>query len=351
MSAPIGSPSSAAPPPRVSVIIPVYNEEANLGELCARLVAALEAEAVGPWECLLVDDGSRDGSARRMEAQAAADPRFRALRLRRNYGQTAAMQAGIDHARGEVIVPMDADLQNDPADIPALLAKLDEGYEVVSGWRRERQDKKWSRVFVSRVANRVISAISGVRLHDYGCSLKAYRREVLAGVRLYGEMHRFIPIYAAWEGARVTEMPVQHHPRTRGQSNYGLERIFKVILDLFVVKFLDRYFQKPMYVFGGIGLLFMVLGGLAFVWMMSLKLFAGIQLTGTPLPLATVFLGSLGVVSVLLGLLAELVIRTYYESQGKRTYLLRPGGREGEGVADGPAPVPGPEEPAAGTHP
>jgi glycosyltransferase involved in cell wall biosynthesis len=335
----------------VSVVIPVYNEEANLGELCTRLVAALEAEAVGSWECLLVDDGSRDDSARRMEAQAAADPRFRALRLRRNYGQTAAMQAGIDHARGEVIVPMDADLQNDPADIPALLAKLEEGYEVVSGWRRERQDKKWSRVFVSRVANRVISAISGVRLHDYGCSLKAYRREVLAGVRLYGEMHRFIPIYAAWEGARVTEMPVQHHPRTRGQSNYGLERIFKVILDLLVVKFLDRYFQKPMYVFGGIGLLLMVLGGLAFLWMMSLKLFAGIQLTGTPLPLATVFLGSLGVVSVLLGLLAELVIRTYYESQGKRTYLLRPEERGGEGTTGEPGPVPRPEEPAAGIHP
>jgi glycosyltransferase involved in cell wall biosynthesis len=351
MNAPFGNPTPAAPPPRVSVVIPVYNEEANLGELCTRLVAALEAEAVGSWECLLVDDGSRDDSARRMEAQAAADPRFRALRLRRNYGQTAAMQAGIDHARGEVIVPMDADLQNDPADIPALLAKLEEGYEVVSGWRRERQDKKWSRVFVSRVANRVISAISGVRLHDYGCSLKAYRREVLAGVRLYGEMHRFIPIYAAWEGARVTEMPVQHHPRTRGQSNYGLERIFKVILDLLVVKFLDRYFQKPMYVFGGIGLLLMVLGGLAFLWMMSLKLFAGIQLTGTPLPLATVFLGSLGVVSVLLGLLAELVIRTYYESQGKRTYLLRPEERGGEGTTGEPGPVPRPEEPAAGIHP
>jgi len=309
---------------RISVVIPVFNEEGNLVDLRQKVCDALEA--VGKkWECILVDDGSTDGSSEVLDQFAEEDPRFRAIHFRRNYGQTAAMQAGFDAAEGDVIVPMDGDLQNDPADIKRMLEKLEEGCDVVSGWRKNRKDKKISRVFVSRIANRVISWISGVRLHDYGCSLKVYRREVLDGVRLYGEMHRFIPIYASWQGAIVEEVPVKHFPRTRGKSSYGLERVFKVILDLMVVKFLHRYAHKPMYLFGGFGLVFFFLGFLSFLWMFGLKFLGDIQLTGTPLPLLTVFMGSLGVISILMGLLAELGTRTYFESQGKRTYIIRDG--------------------------
>jgi len=306
----------------ISVVIPVFNEEGNLADLCTKLVSSLEG-CGADWECILVNDGSLDGSSDMLDRFEREDSRFRVIHFRRNYGQTAAMQAGFDAAKGSVIVPMDGDLQNDPADIRKMLEKLDEGYDVVSGWRKERKDKKFSRVFVSRVANRIISWISGVRLHDYGCSLKAYRRQVLEGVRLYGEMHRFIPIYASWQGAKVAEIPVSHHPRLHGKSSYGLERVFKVILDLMVVKFLHKYSHKPMYLFGGIGLTFFLLGFASFVWMFYLKWVEEIQLTGTPLPLLVVFMGSLGVISILMGLLAELSTRTYFESQGKLTYLVR----------------------------
>lgn len=307
---------------RISVVIPVFNEEGNLPDLRRKILDALDF--VGEhWECIFVDDGSSDRSGEILDGFQAEDSRFRVLHFRRNYGQTAAMQAGFDAAEGEVIIPMDGDLQNDPVDIRRMLEKLDEGYDVISGWRKERKDKKLSRVFVSRIANRVISWISGVRLHDYGCSLKAYRREVLKGVRLYGEMHRFIPIYASWQGAKVAEIPVSHHPRIHGTSSYGLERVFKVILDLMVVKFLHKYSHKPMYLFGGFGLVFFLTGLVSFVWMFWLKFVSGIQLTGTPLPLLTVFMGSLGVISILMGLLAELGTRTYFESQGKRTYIIR----------------------------
>jgi len=307
---------------RISVVIPIFNEEGNLPDLRRKVVTSLE-EVGGDWECILVNDGSSDGSAAILDQYQEEDPRFRVLHFRRNYGQTAAMQAGFDAAEGDIIVPMDGDLQNDPADIRRMIDKLGEGFDVVSGWRQKRQDKKLSRVFVSRIANRIISWISGVRLHDYGCSLKVYRREVLKGVRLYGEMHRFIPIYASWQGAKVAEMPVSHFPRIHGKSSYGLERVFKVVLDLMVVKFLHKYSHKPMYLFGGFGLVFFLLGFLAFLWMFWLKFFSEIQLTGTPLPLLVVFMGSLGVISILMGLLAELGTRTYFESQGKRTYIIR----------------------------
>ncbi|MEM0967370.1 MAG: glycosyltransferase family 2 protein [Verrucomicrobiota bacterium] len=307
---------------RISVVIPVYNEAGNLPDLRKKLVTSLE-EVGKEWECILVNDGSTDGSAEILDQLQTEDSRFKVIHFRRNYGQTAAMQAGFDAASGDIIVPMDGDLQNDPADIRKMLEKLNEGYDVISGWRIDRKDKKVSRVFVSRIANRVISWISGVRLHDYGCSLKAYRRRVLEGVRLYGEMHRFIPIYASWQGAKVAEIAVNHYPRVHGESSYGLERVFKVILDLMVVKFLHHYSHKPMYLFGGIGLIFFFLGFVSFIWMFWLKLFEEIQLTGTPLPLLTVFMGSLGVISILMGLLAELGTRTYFESQGKRTYIIR----------------------------
>jgi glycosyltransferase involved in cell wall biosynthesis len=304
----------------ISVVVPVYNEELNVDELHQRIASVLTEQNV---EFLFVDDGSSDGTHARLESIAAADPRVRIIRFRRNYGQTAALSAGIDHARGEIIVPMDGDLQNDPADVPRLLAKLDEGYDVVSGWRIDRQDS-FRRRLPSTIANRIISWISGVHLHDYGCSLKAYRRSVLQEVRLYGEMHRFVPIYASWQGARVAELPVQHHARTRGKSNYGIERTFKVILDLIVVKFLASYGTKPIYVFGGFGLVSFVLAGLAFILMIYYKTFAIPRRTfiQTPLPMVVVMFVLVGCLSMLLGLVAELTVRTYYESQGKRTYSL-----------------------------
>lgn len=302
---------------KISVVIPVYNEEFNLDELYNRLTAVLGPEA----EFIFVDDGSTDGSVARLTAIAGRDERVQLIRFRRNFGQTAALSAGIDHSRGDIIVPMDSDLQNDPKDIPLLLAKLDEGYDVVSGWRVNRQDS-FKRRLPSILANRLISWISGVRLHDYGCSLKAYRRRVLQGVRLYGEMHRFVPIYASWQGARVTEMPVTHHPRTRGKSSYGFERTLKVVLDLIVVKFLASYSTKPIYVFGGFGLLALFLSLLTFLWMLYYKITGAKDFVETPLPLVVTMLFLVGCLSVLLGLVAELTVRTYYESQGKRTYSL-----------------------------
>jgi len=301
----------------VSVVVPVFNEELNVEELYGRVTAVLRDSV----EFIFVDDGSTDGTFGRLRRLAAADPRVRLVRFRRNFGQTAALSAGIDHARAEIIVPMDGDLQNDPRDIPRLLAKLDEGYDVVSGWRVHRRDPLSKRL-LSLIANRLISWISGVHLHDYGCSLKAYRRSVLEDVRLYGEMHRFVPIYASWQGARVTELPVEHHARTRGKSNYGIERTVKALLDLIVVKFLASYATKPIYVFGGFGLLALFLSFLTFGWMLYYKLTGLKDFVQTPLPLVVVMLLLVGCLSVLLGLVAELTVRTYYESQGKRTYVL-----------------------------
>ena len=305
----------------ISVTLPVYNEEENLSRLCAELIPTLESLRQ-PWEVVLVNDGSTDGSAAVLDKLAADDPRLKVIHFRRNAGQTAAMMAGFEYARGDIIVPMDADLQNDPQDIPRLLEKLDEGYDVCSGWRQDRQDHALRRNFPSRVANWLISKVSGVRLHDYGCSLKAYRREVIKGVRLYGEMHRFIPIYANWLGAKVTEVPVRHRPRVAGHSSYGLERIFKVLLDLVVVKFLDRYAQKPIYVFGGFGLLNFAVSLAAGLWAVYLKYGAGISFIQTPLPLLVVMSAITGVICVLLGLVAEMVTRNWHESHDKRTYIV-----------------------------
>jgi glycosyltransferase involved in cell wall biosynthesis len=301
----------------VSVIVPVFNEELNVEELYGRVTAVLH----GAVEFIFVDDGSTDGTFERLRRVAGNDPRVRLVRFRRNFGQTAALSAGIDHARGDIIVPMDGDLQNDPKDIPRLLAKLDEGYDVVSGWRVHRRDPLRKRL-PSVIANRFISWISGVHLHDYGCSLKAYRRTVLQDVRLYGEMHRFVPIYASWQGARVTELPVEHHARARGKSNYGIGRTLKVLLDLIVVKFLASYATKPIYVFGGFGLFALFLSFVTFGWMLYYKLTGFADFVQTPLPLIVVMLLLVGCLSVLLGLVAELTVRTYYESQGKRTYVL-----------------------------
>jgi glycosyltransferase involved in cell wall biosynthesis len=306
----------------ISVTIPVYNEVENLPILYERLREAL-SDIGQPWEVVLVNDGSRDGSEAVLDDLARKDARIKVLHFRRNFGQTAAMMAGVDHANGDVIIPMDADMQNDPKDIPRLLAKLDEGYDVVSGWRRDRKDHALKRNFLSRMANRLISMISGVPLHDYGCSLKAYRRSMIKDVRLYGEMHRFIPIYASWLGARITEIPVAHHARQFGTSKYGVERVVKVVLDLIVVKFLARYAQKPMYVFGAAAIGSFMISLASGAWAIYLKIFENTSFVLTPLPLLFVMTFITGLMCLLMGLLAEIIMRTYFESQGKTTYLIR----------------------------
>jgi glycosyltransferase involved in cell wall biosynthesis len=306
----------------VSVIIPVLNEAEGLAAFHRTLSIALSDLPLSA-EVIYVDDGSTDGSPELLDGLAREDPRITVVHLRRNYGQTAAMMAGIQRSLGDVIVPLDADGQNDPADIGRLLAKLDEGFDVVSGWRREREDKLLSRRLPSVLANRLISRLIGVPLHDYGCTLKAYRREVIEDVRLYGEMHRFIPIYAYWEGARVTELPVRHHPRRFGRSKYGLGRVARVVLDLLMLVFLDRASDRPMQFFGKFGLVALAAAALAFGWALALKFVQGTSLIQTPLPLLAATIGLSGVMFLLLGILAEVQTRTYFESRGKPPYKVR----------------------------
>ncbi|HQT63113.1 MAG: glycosyltransferase [Acidocella sp. 20-57-95] len=306
----------------ISVIVPVYNEEASLRLLVPALVGVLEA-AGRPFEIITVNDGSVDGSAALLAELASAEPRLKTVTFARNFGQTAAMMAGFDHATGAIIIPIDADLQNDPLDIPRLLTKLDEGYDVVSGWRKNRHDAAIRRNFLSRCANGVISWLSGVRLHDYGCSLKAYRRSVVGQIKLYGEMHRFIPIYASWYGARITEIEVTHHKRRFGKSNYGMIRIIKVILDLIVVCFLDRYVGKPIYLFGGFGLLWLLISALTLIDILYLKIFKHLSMILTPLPSLAAMAFMMGVMSILLGLLAEIAVRIYFATPGRTSYVVR----------------------------
>ncbi|HEY0082376.1 MAG TPA: glycosyltransferase family 2 protein [Pyrinomonadaceae bacterium] len=308
--------------PDISVFLPVYNEEPNLRPLHAKMTDALSTLG-RTAEIIYVDDGSSDASLEVLREIAGGDARVRVIALRRNYGQTAAMSAGIDAARGRVLIPMDADLQNDPADIRRLLEKLDEGYDVVSGWRKNRQDKALTRKFPSMLANRLISWIGGVPLHDYGCSLKAYRRDSLADVRLYGEMHRFIPIYASWAGARVTEIPVDHHARTMGVSKYGLSRTLKVVFDLVTIKFMASYQTKPIYVFGSFGVLAFAVSFIAGLWAIFLKLVHKADFVQTPLPVLAVVMFAVAVQFFLMGLLAEMQVRTYHESQSKAIYAVR----------------------------
>jgi glycosyltransferase involved in cell wall biosynthesis len=316
--------------PELSVVIPVYNEVENVSDLHAQLTAALEP--IGrPYEILLVDDGSTDGTRAALAAIEAGDPRVRVLRLRRNFGQTAAFSAGFDHARGDVIVTSDGDLQNDPRDIPALLARLEDGdgFDMVCGWRRKRHDS-FSRVLPSRIANGLISWSTGVHLHDYGCSLKAIRAEVVKGLKLYGEMHRFIPAVASWMGVSVTEMEVNHRPRTRGSSKYGIGRTLRVLLDLFTVKFMLAYGTRPAHLFGLMGLGAggtgtAILGYLAYV-----RLFRDTAIWGRPLLLLGALLFVTGLILVCFGLMAELLVRIYHESQGKPIYVLKEPSRTAE---------------------
>jgi glycosyltransferase involved in cell wall biosynthesis len=306
---------------QLSVVVPLLDEEDNLPALYEQITRALEGRY--EYEIVFVDDGSKDGSFRILKDLHASDPRIRVIRFRRNFGQTAALSAGFAHARGGVIVAMDADLQNDPADIPMLVAKLDEGCDVVSGWRKKRHDKALTRRLPSRIANWLISWITDVKLHDYGCTLKAYRREVLAETRLYGEMHRFIPALASWSGAQVTECVVNHRPRTAGKAKYGLGRTLKVVLDLMTVKFLGSFSTKPIYVFGGLGL-FTALMALFCGWVVIYqKLAGGEDMSGNPLLLLSAVLIITTIQFILMGLMAELLVRTYHESQNRPTYVIK----------------------------
>ncbi|MBC7543671.1 MAG: glycosyltransferase family 2 protein [Candidatus Sericytochromatia bacterium] len=306
---------------KVSIVVPVYNEVDNLVDLHAAIVAALAPEGL-PFEVIYVDDGSQDGSFETLRHLAEmGDGQVIAIRLRRNFGQTAAMAAGFDMATGDVIVPLDADLQNDPRDIPAMLVLIAQGYDVVSGWRKDRQDN-WLRKIPSRIANRLISWATNVPIHDFGCTLKAYRRDVLAGVRLYGEMHRFIPAHAAWSGINLTEMVVRHHPRTRGVSKYGIGRTFRVVLDLITVKFIGSFGTKPIYVFGGAAF-FMAFAGMLSGLFVASRVLLWDGAWFSPMIIITLFLLAMSWQTLLLGLVAEMVMRTYYESQGKRIYAVR----------------------------
>jgi glycosyltransferase involved in cell wall biosynthesis len=307
--------------PHISVVIPVFDEADNVADLHRELTASLEAHG-RPYEVIFVDDGSRDATLQRLVAIESTDPRVRVLRLRRNFGQTAAFSAGFDHARGDVVVTSDGDLQNDPADIPLLLARLDEGYDMVCGWRRARQDVASKKV-PSWFANRLISWATGVRLHDYGCSLKAMRLEVVRGMRLYGEMHRFIPAIASWMGVSVAEIPVNHRSRTRGQSKYGLGRTLRVLLDLFTVKFLLAYGTRPSHLFGKWGISSGVLGLAILSYLTYVKFLMGESIGGRPLLLVGMGLVLFGVQLICTGLLAEMLVRIYHESQGKPTYVVK----------------------------
>jgi glycosyltransferase involved in cell wall biosynthesis len=305
----------------LSVVVPLLDEEDNLRPLYEQIQGALEGRYA--YEIIFVDDGSTDNSFSILQDFHGSDPKVRVIRFRRNFGQTAALSAGFAHAQGRVIVAMDADLQNDAADIPMLLTKLDEGYDVVSGWRKKRHDSAVTRLLPSRMANWLISTITGVKLHDYGCTLKAYRREVLAETKLYGEMHRFIPALASWSGARIAECVVNHRPRTAGQAKYGLGRTWKVVLDLITVKFLGSFSTKPIYIFGGLGgmsALFAVLFGLLVI---SQKITSDTDMSGNPLLLLAAVLMITAVQFILMGLLAELLVRTYHESQNRPTYVIR----------------------------
>jgi glycosyltransferase involved in cell wall biosynthesis len=307
---------------RISVVIPVFNERDNLRRLYDAVCQVLD-RLRHEYELLFVDDGSNDGSYEELNQLSAADVRVKVVRFRRNFGQTAAMNAGLHLATGDVIVTMDADLQNDPLDIPLMLAKLEEGYDLVHGWRKNRRDSLMNRKIPSRIANWLISRVTGFPVHDLGCTLKAMRRDIAQDLQLYGEMHRFIPILAHWRGARCAEVVTRHHPRRFGKSKYGISRTTRVLLDLVTVKYMTQYLASPMKLFGKIGLLSCAVGLIASVATIAMKIAGGIDMTGNPLLLLSVFAGFVGMQFLVLGMLGELGVRTYYESQNKQPYTIR----------------------------
>lgn len=307
--------------PELSIVVPLLDEQDNIGPLYEQISRTLAEH--GGYEILFVDDGSRDNSFDILAGFQKNDPRVRVIRFRKNFGQTAALSAGFAHARGKIVVAIDADLQNDPTDIPKMVAKLDEGFDVVSGWRKTRHDNAVTRRLPSKMANWLISTITGVKLHDYGCTLKVYRREVLAETRLYGEMHRFIPALASWSGAKIAEMVVNHRPRTAGTAKYGLGRTWKVLLDLITVNFLGSFSTKPIYVFGGLGLASasgaIILGAV----LLYQKFASNFPMNRNPFLILTAVLMIASIQFILMGLLAELLVRTYHESQNRPTYVIK----------------------------
>lgn len=309
-------------PPDISIVIPVYNEEESLDYLYDNLMAVLE-NMDGSYEVILIDDGSRDKSYEKMKSIHAKNPNFKIIRFRRNFGQTAAMRAGFEYSHGAIIITLDSDLQNDPEDIPNMLAKMQEGYDIVSGWRKNRKDKLFSRRMPSVIANRLISRLFGVRLHDYGCTLKAYRKEVLENVELYGEMHRYIPAVASWMGISVAEIEVNHHPRKFGKAKYGISRTIRVILDLITIKFLLTYSKKPMQIFGLTGVIATVIGTGVTIWLIVERLFFEQPLATRPLFTLSISVIFVGIQLITMGLLGEIIMRTYHESTGKQTYIIK----------------------------
>ncbi|NJN73365.1 MAG: glycosyltransferase family 2 protein [Limnothrix sp. RL_2_0] len=306
----------------ISVVVPIYNEVESLPHL-VQAIATVMQENNYTYEIVCVDDGSRDGSVPLLKKLAMERDDLRAIFLRRNYGQTPAMAAGFDQAKGDIIISLDADLQNDPVDIPQLLAKMDEGYDLVSGWRKDRQDNKWTRLIPSTIANLLIGRVTRVTLHDYGCSLKAYRAELLADINLYGELHRFIPALASIEGAKIAEIPVKHHARQFGSSKYGLDRTFRVLLDLLTVWFMRKFLTRPMHAFGYLGLIMMLLGTVLGLYLTSVKMIMGQAIGDRPLLILVAILFLAGLQLFGFGLIGELLMRTYHESQGRPIYRVR----------------------------
>jgi glycosyltransferase involved in cell wall biosynthesis len=306
-------------PPQLSLVVPVFNEAGSLPDLHRQIVEALEGM---DYEVLYIDDGSTDAGFSILTHIQSTCPRVRLIRFRRNFGQTAALSAGFRYARGSIIVPLDADGQNDPADIPKLVKKLEEGFDIVSGWRKERKDNPVTRTMPSRMANWLIGKITGVHLHDYGCTLKAYRAESIKHIRLYGEMHRFIPALARWGGGKVTEMVVNHRPRTTGKTKYGLSRTFKVILDLMTIKFLASFSTKPIYIFGGLGVFCFFGSFFSGLTVILMKLIQDYSMNRNPLLIISMMLMMAAIQFVLMGLLAEILVRTYHESQDRPIYVI-----------------------------
>lgn len=309
--------------PLVSVVIPAKDEEASIRPLYEGVRRVFDASSRYSLELIFVNDGSIDGTQRVIEELNLGDVRVKGIELKRNFGQSPALAAGLERAAGEIIITMDADLQNDPADIPLFLQKIEEGYDIVSGWRKDRKDKFITRRVPSVIANRLIASLTGVRLHDYGCALKAYRRHVLQGLRLYGDMHRFLPVYASMQGARITEIVTNHYPRKFGSSKYGLSRVFKVILDLVTIQFFQRFLSNPMRIFGGVGALFFVAGLSAAAYLSYIKLILGAEIGSRPLLLLAVLFIVVGIQLVGLGILGELLSRIYFESRDRRPYAVK----------------------------
>jgi len=306
----------------LSIVIPIYNEKESVKILYEKLNKTLSGMGLD-YEVLMIDDGSIDSTYDELSDVHKKDDKFKVIRFRRNFGQTAAMSAGFYYAKGDVIVTMDADLQNDPADIPEMLKMMDKGYDIVSGWRKNRQDKAFTRRFPSVVANKIISVLTRVHLHDYGCTLKAYRREVIKNIDLYGEMHRYIPAVASWMGVKVAEIPVKHHGRKFGRSKYGMSRTIRVILDIITIKFLLSYSQRPIQIFGLMGL-FSTLGGiLVTAYLIVMRLFFGQSLADRPLFILSIFIIFIGIQLITMGLLAEILMRVYHEAQNKPTYVVK----------------------------